>query len=266
MKRLMPFMLLLLLSAACKKVKINPDFTRELTINSQVKNKDYHIKVQLPEDYYSSTQKYATIYVLDAFRSTVKDFEFVSKTCKDIAERQNTQNVIVVGIDYGDARENDYTPTATDGNGGEASRFTDFIEQELQPRIEQDFRADTSRLRRTIIGHSYGGLYGGYAFVKRNNVFGNYLLLSPSLWYDHEIILQYEKANRPTIQNNLQVIYLGVGGVESYMMPPIASLYQTLTKYYPNTKSSFEIVAGEGHMASVHKDMEKALNYYFINR
>lgn len=265
MKQIIPFALLLFF-VACKKEKINPDFTREFTIYSPTKDKSYHIKVQLPEDYNTNNQKYATIYVLDAFRSTVKDFEFVAKTCSQIASAKGVQNVLVVGIDYGDARENDYTPTPTDNNGGDASRFADFIEKELKPRIAKDYRADTSRGSQGLIGHSYGGLFGAYAFTKRNSIFGNYLLLSPSLWYDREIILQYEKANRTAIQNNRQLVFLGVGGVESSMMPPISLLHQTISSYYPNTKCTFEIIPGSGHMGSIHKDMKLALDYYFQNR
>jgi predicted alpha/beta superfamily hydrolase len=190
----------------------------------------------------------------------------VSKTCQQIAREQNTRNAIVVGIDYGDARENDYTPTVTADAGGDASRFTDFIERELKPRIEQDFMADTSRMQRTILGHSYGGLYGAYALIKRNNVFGNYLLLSPSLWYDRQVMLHYEQAVRADLRNNRQLVYLGVGGTEAFMMPPIESLYRSLTEHYPNTRTSYEVIPGEGHIASIHHNMEKALHSYFSNR
>jgi predicted alpha/beta superfamily hydrolase len=265
MNKLIP-LLLLLLAASCTKQKINPDFTREFSIHSDVKNRDYHIKVQLPEDCRTDGTKYSTVYVLDAFRSTVKDFEYVSKTTKALAAEHCTNNVIVVGIDYGDDRGNDYTPTATEGAGGDAARFTDFIEKELQPRIEREFPADTSRASRVLIGHSYGGLYGGYVFTRRNNVFGHYLMLSPSLWYDREIILQYEQAARPAIRNNAQLVYLGVGGTEAYIMPPISSLYKTLQAHYPATKSAYEVVPGAGHLASIHKQIDKALSFYYQNR
>jgi predicted alpha/beta superfamily hydrolase len=131
--------MLLIVFAACRKEKINPDFTRVFTIHSKIKDRDYRIKVQLPEDYDPASEKYASMYMLDAFRSTVKDFAFVSKTCTKLAEEQHTLNVIVVGIDYGDAREDDYTPAITEGNGGDDARFADFIEKELQPANEHDF-------------------------------------------------------------------------------------------------------------------------------
>ena len=56
------------------------------------------------------------------------------------------------------------------------------------PRLENEYGADTLRIKRTILGHSFGGLCGAYAFTNYNRVFGNYLLLSPSLWYADEVV------------------------------------------------------------------------------
>lgn len=58
---------------------------------------------------------------------------------------------------------------------GGGLEFLKFIEDQLIPKIEATYRVDTSRNSRVIIGHSYGGLFGAYAFCTNNQVFGNYL-------------------------------------------------------------------------------------------
>ena len=99
----------------------------------------------------------------------------------------------MVSIGYGYDRALDYTPTkAKEGDGG-ADKFMAFIKDELIPKMELDFGADTLRKNRIIIGHSFGGLFAAYAFTNYNNVFGNYIMLSPSLWYDNEILFQMEQ-------------------------------------------------------------------------
>jgi uncharacterized protein len=44
---------------------------------------------------------------------------------------------------------------------GDAGGFLRFIQRELIPFIEQQYRADPSR--RILVGHSYGGLFGSYS-------------------------------------------------------------------------------------------------------
>ena len=84
---------------------------------------------------------------------------------------------------------------------GGAPQFLSFIETQLIPKMEQDYNADTTRASRVILGHSYGGLFGGYAYCVNNKVFGNYILLSPSFWFDNLVELQMEKDNRAINKN-----------------------------------------------------------------
>ncbi len=71
-------------------------------------------------------------------------------------------NVLVVGIGYGNDRAVDYTPVEGGGGavkgGGGAEKFMLFIKNELIPKMENEYGADTSRMSRTILGHSFGGL------------------------------------------------------------------------------------------------------------
>lgn len=227
--------------------------------------------VQLPEGY-DATKTYATIYVLDPDDKAEggnSNFTYIAKLCQKISKDMNKQNVIVIGIRHGDFREIDYTPTkyTTTGFSGEggSEKFVNFIKKELVLRIQTDFRADTSRAKRAIIGHSLGGLCGAYVFTKHNEAFGNYLLLSPSLIYDDEIILQYEQETRAAIKAKKQLVYLGVGGTEPNMVPPTDLLYQRIKKYYTDAQSELYINPGKGHNSSKDENIKNALEFYFKN-
>ncbi|MEP7265179.1 MAG: alpha/beta hydrolase-fold protein, partial [Bacteroidota bacterium] len=202
--------LLLLSFTACKKEEFDLSLTKEFSIQSVSNGATYKIKVGLPENY-SANQKYATVYVLDG----EENFDFVAKKCKELSDDNGKQNVIVVSIGYGNDRANDYTPTDVEEGDGGASKFMEFIKTELLPRIENDFAADTSRNSRVLLGHSFGGLFGAFAFTNYNTVFGNYIMLSPSIWYDNEVMLRYEQENRIKNKDNRQLVFMGLGELEN---------------------------------------------------
>lgn len=259
------FVFTMLLSlASCKKEKFESGSTKEFSLQAAANGATYDIKVGLPDNYNTAGEKYATIYVLDG-----KDiFGFVANQCKQISESYAAKNVIVVSIGYGRNRSIDYTPTKVSSVTGGAPEFLNFIETQLIPAIQQQFHADTSRSSRVILGHSYGGLFGAYAFAVHNKVFGNYILLSPSLWFDNMVSFQFEKDNRAVNKESKQLVFMGIDESEEKdrMLEPFASFTQILHDNYPAMKLTYNIVSKEGHMGSRNPNIVKGLNYYFQNR
>lgn len=257
-------LLLLLFLSSCTKELFNAGVTKEFSLQSTANGATYNIQVGLPDNYNPAAEKYATIYVLDG----KEIFGFVANNCKVIADQQGAKNVLVVSIGYGKDRSIDYTPTKVSSVTGGAPQFLHFIETQLIPKIEQDYHADTSREGRAILGHSYGGLFGGYAFCVNNKVFGNYLLLSPSFWFDNKVTLQMEKDNRATNRNKKQLVFLGIGQNEEAdrMLAPFETFYQTLRSNYSQLKLEKNIETNQNHMSSRNPNIIKALSYYFQNR
>lgn len=251
------------LLGSCSEEEFNPGLTRNFTIQAS-NGAAYAIKVALPEDYHSSFEKYSTVYVLDG----QENFDFVANHCKEIANRNSVQHVLVVSIGYGNDRSIDYTPTKVGSNTGGGAQFLDFIEKELIPRVEQDFRVDTTRSSRVILGHSYGGLFGACVFAVNNNLFGNYILLSPSIWFDNEASLLLEKQKRDINKDNPQLVFLGIGEAENSgrMQAPFEAFYQTLRDHYTDIKLSKNQEKNLDHVGSKNPNIIKGLNYYFKNR
>lgn len=249
---------------SCQEEEFNPALTRTFNIKSVVNGGEYEIKVALPRDYDSSVDKYSTIYVLDG----EDDFDYVANTSKEITDRMGVQNALVVSIGYGHDRSFDYTPTKVSSITGGGAEFLAFIETELIPRVENDFKAEPSRNGRVILGHSYGGLFGACVLAVNNNLFGNYIILSPSIWFDNEVTLQLEKQFRAINQNQEQLVFLGIGELENSgrMQAPFEAFYQILHDHYTRTRLSKSRVENMDHMGSKKPNIVKGLNYYFENR
>lgn len=256
--------MLVFLFDSCQKEEFDPLFTKEFSIQSAANGATYNIKVGLPADYDPSVEKYATIYVLDG----EENFDFVSNKCKEISEENDVSNVLVVSIGYGKDRSIDYTPSKVSSETGGGAQFLNFIETQLIPEMEQHYGADTARSSRVILGHSYGGLFGAYAFCTDNKLFGNYILLSPSLWFDNLISLHFEKDNRDDNKNNAQLVFMGIGEAENSgrMQAPFEAFYQTLRDNYVHIKLEKNMEKNLDHMGSKNPNIVKGLNYYFQNR
>lgn len=101
--------------------------------------------------------------------------------------------MIVVGISNRENRTRDLTTSEVDtrrGNAVEASggaeRFTQFLEEELMPHIDQAYPTSPHR---TLIGHSYAGLFAIRTMIHRRDLFTNYIAIDPSLDWDQQAVL-----------------------------------------------------------------------------
>jgi len=98
--------------------------------------------------------------------------------------------MIVVGISNRIHRTRDLTPTVIESrNGmmadesGGSEAFTSFIADELIPFIDSKY---PTTIHRTLIGHSYGGLFAVNTLVYHPELFTNYVAIDPSLDWDDQ--------------------------------------------------------------------------------
>ncbi|QJB30608.1 alpha/beta hydrolase [Chitinophaga oryzae] len=258
--RLAGCLCLTLIFSACKKETIEKGRVREFGLLSAVNGGNYDIRVALPENY-SPAKGYRTLYVLDARL----DFDFTAVECEKQARDRHQEGMLVVGIGYGHDRMDDYTPTPSDIGSGGADKFIEFIEAELIPRIETEFHATPARSARAILGHSAGGLLVGHSFTNHNRIFGHYLCLSPSFWYDDAIALRNEKAYREQNKVGSGTFFLGLGELEEKMRPPFTGFRNALQAYYPHYALQDYITPGKGHLDSKKTNIKKALTFFFEN-
>ena len=181
-----------------------------ITIHSKTLNQERIINVYLPEGYHpDSTVRYPVIYLLDG--SKHEDFIHIAGIVQfgTYPWINLLPKSILVGIENVD-RKHDFTyPTTVKRDKkdfpttGGSEKFIAFLKDELKPLIDVQYTtSDTS----TIIGQSLGGLLATEILYKHPDLFDNYLIVSPSLWWDNHSLLDLDlKITQP------KTIYLTVG-------------------------------------------------------
>lgn len=155
------------------------------TIESKVLGETRSILVHVPPGYGAGNARYPVVYMTDAHGAQnpmmvgIVDQQAASGTIP---------NMIIVGIQNID-RSRDLTPTNDGGGGrvGGGAKFLKFIETEVIPVVEANYRTEPYRV---IAGHSLGGLFAIYTFVERPELFNAYIAASPVLHWDDKIIIK----------------------------------------------------------------------------
>ncbi|MBX7174603.1 MAG: tetratricopeptide repeat protein [Pyrinomonadaceae bacterium] len=155
------------------------------TIKSAILGEDQKVFVYLPKDYEKSEAKYPVVYLLDG----EYNFSFTADAVKTLSSWTNRMpSCIVIGITSNN-RDRDLTtipdkswqpPQPIPAAGG-ANNFLDYIEKELIPYVDKNYRTQPLR---TIIGHSLGGLFAVNALSVKPDLFRFYILLDSSIWWD----------------------------------------------------------------------------------
>jgi predicted alpha/beta superfamily hydrolase len=119
---------------------------------------------------------------------------------------------IVVGVANTSARIYEYTPTTDPGTpgGGGADLYVKMLVEELKPAIDGMLRTRPDVASTALAGSSLGGLVTAYAGLKHPEVFGLLGELSPSSWWDGDVIVADIEATPPAPARPL-VVYVDSG-------------------------------------------------------
>lgn len=183
------------------------------SIYSNILNESKELYVQIPANYNSTTnRKYPVIFILDGeiFLPTVKNMH-------DFYSGGFMPEMIIVGISNKKHRTRDLTPSKITSKygmpfneeNGEAKKYIKFIENELIPFIEKKYPVTNYR---TLIGHSYGGLFAIYTLLYHQHLFDNYIAIDPSLDWDNQNLLKESQKLIPTQKYDKKSLYLSLSG------------------------------------------------------
>jgi predicted alpha/beta superfamily hydrolase len=117
--------------------------------------------------------------------------------------------------DYDKLRARDLTPTDVSHTGqyGYALNFLTFIKSELIPFIESKY--GVKKDNRTLIGSSFGGFFTLYALFHEPEPFNRYVLTSPSLDWDNEILYTYNKNYTEKKKELSAKVFMEIGEYEN---------------------------------------------------
>lgn len=225
------------------------------------------INIYLPDGYKNGdTGRYRVIYLLDG--SANEDFPHIAGLVQFYDMMQLMPPTIVVGIANVN-RKRDFTFPITaaqnkkkpatpvkpdsweafaekqmqDPAAGGSEKFMAFVEKELQPYITQHYRT----AQRTLIGQSLGGLMATEFLAKRPQLFDDYIIVSPSLWWGNESLIKLVAPQKLSGKT----VYLAVGK-EGDIMEHDAQQLATMLKQNKSIKMVFHPFDRETHATILH--------------
>jgi predicted alpha/beta superfamily hydrolase len=203
-------------------------------------NKRRRVAALLPHDYYTSAKYYPVLYLHDGQNLFDNHAPFgtwgVDKCMATLSDLG--LDMVVIAIDHGGKdRIAEYLPydnnTYTDKKG---EQYTKFMMEELKPYVDTHFRVHEGREHTAIGGSSMGGLISLYAGINHNDVFGNMLIFSPSLWISSQVF-HHALAFKPKAPSRC---YLYCGGQESdSLKPSMDMMHDILKSKHPHLDVSF---------------------------
>jgi len=230
------------------------------TIESKILNEDRILNIYLPQNF-DKTKSYPIIYLLDG--SMNEDFIHVTGLIQFFNQMYSMPETIVVGIANID-RKRDFTfhtdlkdlqkdyPTT-----GHSDKFISFLEKELKPYIESQFKTTDKYL----FGQSLGGLLATEILLKKPEMFNNYFIISPSLWWDDESLLKHAPQLLAKIPDTKKFIYLSVGkGEHPVMIKDAEAFYDVLKKSNKkNWTVEYKMMETDNHATILHRSLYEGL-------
>lgn len=143
-----------------------------ITIRSEILSEERSIRIGLPHGYFESEEDFSVLFVLDAeYR-----YDFCRAAQQYLGISTRIPSSILVGISNisRDTRNRDLLPSHF---GGQDSLFRKFIQFELIPYIESQYRCTKER---GIAGHSHGGVFAVNTLLHQPDLFDKYVATDPS--------------------------------------------------------------------------------------
>ena len=216
-------------------------------IRSTVMNEERTLNIYLPPGYNEQDSvRYPVIYLLDG--SVDEDFIHMAGLVYFLGFPwlNLCPPSIVVGIANVD-RKRDYTfPTTVEKDkkdfpttGGSAA-FIRYLGEEVIPYIQSRYKTNSTS---TLIGQSFGGLLATEVLFTHPDWFSKYLIVSPSLWWDNQSLL-----NRRVTLATQPDIRIAVGKEGRVMERDAKALYRKLRPFYADKRRlRFHFFKKENH-------------------
>ncbi|WP_440121802.1 alpha/beta hydrolase-fold protein [Tenacibaculum sp. Ill] len=204
---------------------------KRFTIKSEILNSDREISIYLPNSYNNNDYvNYPVIYLLDGRKFFHPFTGAVTQMSSDASPQ--IPEMIVVGITSQD-RLKDSSPTRSmigysgkeekglEISGG-ANDFIKFIEKELIPYIDNNYRTNNYRI---FSGYSFTGLPILHALFTKPELFNSYLVIDFSAWWDNEVSLKNLEKFFKEYNGTYKDVYIAtVDRVENTVYPEKANL------------------------------------------
>lgn len=250
--------------------------TERHSLHSSSTETDYDIYVALPDGYSVNEETtYPVVYVLDGnltFAMLVQTHRMMRLLTQEVRE------AIIIGIGYPvDTNEDilalrfmDLTPTRDVAieeswgarldrpvHTGGAATFLDALAQDIMPFVSENYRVGPERM---IAGFSLGGLFSAYALLHEPQLFQYYVIASPSLFWDDEVMFAYEEQYSDTQQDLPAQVFISAGALEGSLTTSVQRMAATLSqRQYPDLDLTAQVFEDETHMSVLPAALSRGL-------
>ncbi|MEM8583808.1 MAG: alpha/beta hydrolase-fold protein [Bacteroidota bacterium] len=233
-------------------------------ISSTILGEDRQLMVALPTDYEERMEEaFPVLYLLDA----ETNFHHTTACVAFLARNRRIPQMIVVGLVNSEGnRTRDLTPSTEDANprpgaGGADNTFR-FMQEELFPWVENRFRTLEYR---TLVGHSFGGLFAIHGFIHHTSLFNSYLAISPSLWWDSQKMIKSQiepfLTSNSDLRGHLYMTMADEGGQMAGGGWKLAAMLEENAG--PNFLWDYEIMEEENHGTIPYRSTRQGLEFIF---
>ncbi|WP_405029328.1 alpha/beta hydrolase [Neorhizobium sp. SHOUNA12A] len=166
---------------------------------------------------------------------------------------------------------------------GGTGELLDFIEKQLLPRLSEMVRLDATR--RSLFGHSFGGLFTLYTLFERPVLFANWIAASPTIYWEGSEILNNE-VRRQSVAGHAAFLHLSAGEYEGDKLAPFQyrnedaasrlekrkteqtvalaqEMAERLNRPEDGIRTQFELFAGQTHMSVLGPAVNRAVGVAF---
>ncbi len=191
----------------------------------------------------------------------------VVDTVRLLAPTKDLPKAIVVGVAHDEAsyrdviqlRAMDFTTTAVDAPAltgvrvsgaelGGAEAFREWVSAEVLTFLNQKFRVSET----TFVGHSFSALFGVHVLFETPSMFDHYLLASPSVWWDDQVMFRREEQIHETGESLEAHVFMSKGELETDELSPHQEFHDQLAaRRYPNLRLHWQIFPQETHLSVV---------------
>lgn len=234
--RIVVLVLVVTALVGCNKQQLAPDPLPEhetFKIESSVVGETRTICVWLPPAYTASQDSLPVLYMPDG--GIKEDFPHIANTLAKLVAEGSIPPTILVGIENTERRRDLTGPSevASDEKiaplSDGASKFREFIVDELFPEIDRRYRATD---RRAIIGESAAGLFVVEILFLRPEMFDSYMAFDPALYWNDRYLVKTAKEHLASLPDS-KIKFWFAGSDASDIQPHTRELQSILKASAP---------------------------------
>jgi len=235
-------------------------------------DRSYQLWVDTPPKYDPSSEEgYPLILCLDA----IWTFGTAVDAARILGLGRELPRAIVAGIAHDEPdmkslvqdRARDFTVSqavapretgvrlAADEVGG-AEAFRQWLDASVLPELKSDYPISEV----TFVGHSFSALFGLHVLFNAPETFDHYLLASPSVWWDDEVMFGLEAEHAANTKDLVAHVFMSKGGLETDHLSMQREFYDQLAgRNHPGLDMTWNLFEGETHSSVVSAAVNRGL-------